>query len=72
MLTACTSGAKTDHTAIVLDLTNKDNQNRGPGIMKMNCSLLEDENYVNDDYSIKRAQERNEKEVPPNGIFQGE
>ena len=88
---------KTDHAAIVLDLTNKDNQNRGPGIWKMNCSLLEDENYVNDialkipvwiaegekdltdnrsiwewlkynirahaiQNSIKRAQERNEKE----------
>ena len=36
-----------DHAAIVLDLTNKENQNRGPGIWKMNCSLLEDKNYVN-------------------------
>ena len=39
---------KTDHAAIVLDLTNKENHNRGPGIWKMNCSMLEDENYVNE------------------------
>ena len=39
---------KTDHAAIVLDLTSKENQNRGPGIWKMNWSWLEDENYVND------------------------
>ena len=37
---------KTDHAAIVLDLTNKENHNRGPGSWKVNCSLLEDENYV--------------------------
>ena len=88
---------KTDHAAIVLDLTNKENHNRGSGIWKMNCSMLEDENYVNEivlkipvwiaegekdltdnrsiwewlkynirahaiQYSIKKAQERNEKE----------
>ena len=81
----------------VLDLTNKENHSRGPGIRKINCSLLEYENYVNEialkipmwiaegekhltdnrsiwewqkynirahaiQYSIQRAQGRNEKE----------
>ena len=81
----------------VLDTTNKENHSRGPGIRKINCSLLEDENYVNEialkipvciaegekhltdnrsiwewqkyniranaiQYSIQRAQGRNEKE----------
>ena len=39
---------KTDHAAIVVDLKNEDNQMKGPGIWKMNCSLLEDVSYVND------------------------
>ena len=39
---------KTDHAAITLDLNNSDNSIKGPGLWKMNCALLEDENYIND------------------------
>lgn len=45
---------KTDHAAILLGVTkiNKQNQTRDPGIWKMNCSLLEEGNYV-DDVALK-------------------
>ena len=39
---------KTDHSAISLELTNDDNQIKGPGFWKMNCALLEDDLYVDD------------------------
>ena len=39
---------KTDHTAISLELVNDSNDIKGPGLWKMNCSLLDDEDYVND------------------------
>ena len=39
---------KTDHAAISLDLVNDSNDIKGPGLWKMNCSLLDDEDYVND------------------------
>jgi len=39
---------KTDHAAISLALVNDSNDIKGPGLWKMNCSLLEDEDYVND------------------------
>ena len=35
---------KTDHSAIFLEFCNND----GPGYWKMNCSLLEDDDYIND------------------------
>ena len=39
---------KTDHAAIDLVFTDIDTELKGPGFWKMNCSLLEDENYLND------------------------
>ena len=39
---------KTDHAAISLDLVNDSNDIKGPGLWKINCSLLDDEDYVND------------------------
>ena len=39
---------KTDHAANSLELVNDSNDIKGPGLWKMNCSLLEDEGYVND------------------------
>ena len=38
---------RTDHAAITLDLVNKTDDIKGSGIWKMNCSLLDDEDYVN-------------------------
>ena len=39
---------KTDHAAIVMEIGSKDNQVKGPGLWKMNCSILEEESYIND------------------------
>ena len=39
---------KTDHAAITLDLQTSDNEIKGPGFWKMNCALLEDDDYIND------------------------
>ncbi|CAH3032039.1 unnamed protein product, partial [Porites evermanni] len=39
---------KTDHSAILLEFCNNVNDIKGPGYWKMNCSLLEDDDYIND------------------------
>ena len=39
---------KTDHAAIYLVLTKQDEDAKGPGFWKMDVSLLEDEDYLND------------------------
>ena len=39
---------KTDHSAILLEFCNNANDIMGPGYWKMNCSLLEDDDYIND------------------------
>ena len=39
---------KTDRAAISLELVNDSNDIKGPGLWKMNCSLLYDEDCVND------------------------
>ena len=39
---------KTDHAAFSLELVNDFNDIKGPGLWRMNCSLLDDEDYVND------------------------
>lgn len=39
---------KTVHAAISLQLVNDSNDIKGPGLWKMNCSLLDDKDYVND------------------------
>lgn len=36
---------KTDHAAISLDFNISRNHIKGPGYWKMNCSLLDDDNY---------------------------
>ena len=38
-------GFKSDHNAVLLPLT-LDSSKRGPGFWKLNCSLLEDEQYI--------------------------
>ena len=39
---------KTDHAAISIEFSNRSNDIKGPGYWKMNCSLLDDEDYIND------------------------
>ena len=40
---------KTDHAAIIIEFGSKDDQVKGPtGLWKMNCSILEEESYIND------------------------
>ena len=39
---------KTDHAAISIDFCNRSTDIKGPGYWKMNCSLLDDEVYIND------------------------
>ena len=38
---------RTDHSAITLEFVNTLADVKGPGVWKMNCSLLDDEEYVN-------------------------
>ena len=38
---------RTDHSAITLEFFNTLDDVKGPGVWKMNCSLLDDEEYVN-------------------------
>ena len=38
---------RTDHDAILLEIGELENELRGPGYWKLNCSLLVDEEYVN-------------------------
>ena len=46
--TEITPAIKTDHTATEITLTNSYQNAKGPGLWKMNVSLLEDENYLKD------------------------
>ena len=39
---------KTDHAAIFVEFGPRDNQMKGPGLWKMNCSILHDEDYIKD------------------------
>ena len=39
---------KTDHAAIIIEFVSNDSQVKGPGLWKMNCSILEEESYIND------------------------
>ena len=39
---------KTDHAAISMELVNDSSDIKGPGLWKMNCCILDDEDYVND------------------------
>ena len=40
------SAIKTDHSAIVIELQDVDDRAKGPGLWKLNCSLLNDKRYV--------------------------
>ena len=42
------SAIKTDHSAIVIELQDVEHQVKGPGFWKLNCSLLNDTEYVNE------------------------
>ena len=44
--TDITPAIKTDHAAISIEFCISDKNIKGPGHWKMNCSLLEDEDYV--------------------------
>ena len=46
--TEITPAIKTDHAAIEITLTDSYQNAKGPGLWKMNVSLLEDENYLKD------------------------
>ena len=39
---------KTDHAAISMELVNDCNDIKGPGLWKINCCILDDEDYLND------------------------
>ena len=39
---------KTDHAAIFVEFGTRDNQMKGPSLWKMNCSILDDEDYIKD------------------------
>ena len=38
---------KTDHSAIVIEIQDSDEKVKGPGFWKLNCTLLNDKQYVN-------------------------
>ena len=38
---------RTDHDAIWLEIGELENEQKGPGYWKMNCSMLKDDEYVN-------------------------
>ena len=38
---------RTDHDAISIEIGELENENKGPGYWKMNCSILKDDEYVN-------------------------
>ena len=42
------SAIKTDHSAIVIQLQDVEDKVKGPGFWKLNCSLLNDTEYVNE------------------------
>ena len=41
-------GTGTDHAAIIIEFGSNDNQVKGPGLWKMNCSILEEDSYINE------------------------
>ena len=47
-LTDIIPAIRTDHDAIYLEFGSLENERKGPSYWKMNCSLLDDEEYVND------------------------
>ena len=47
-LTEIIPAVRTDHDAISLELGKLENELKGPGNWKMNCSLLDDEEYEDD------------------------
>ena len=47
-LTEIIPAVRTDHDAISLELGKLENELKGPGNWKMNCSLLDDEDYEED------------------------
>ena len=42
------SSIKTDHSAIVIEFQDVDERVKGPGFWKLNCTLLNDKQYVNE------------------------
>ena len=47
-LTDIIPAIRTDHDAIYLEFRSLENEHKGPSYWKINCSLLDDEEYVND------------------------
>lgn len=48
MSTSIIPAIKTDHAAISVELGTRDNQIKGPGLWKMNCSILDDKDHIED------------------------
>ena len=42
------SSIKTDHSAIVIEFQDVDERVKGPGFWKLNCTLLNNKQYVNE------------------------
>ena len=38
---------RTDHAAILIEISELENEQKGTGYWQMNCSMLKDEEYVN-------------------------
>ena len=49
------SAIKTDHSAITIEFQDVDDKVKGPGFWKLNCSLLNDKQYVDEVNSLLPA-----------------
>ena len=56
---------RTDHSAIYLELGKVDKEAKGPGFWKMNTSILEDDEYIDDQFGSQKA----EKNFPTTVTF---
>jgi len=50
-----TSAIKTDHSAIAIEFQDVDDKRKGPGFWKLNCSLLNDKQYVDEINCLLRS-----------------
>lgn len=58
---------KTDHATVIIEFGSRDNQVKGPGLWKMNRSILDDESYINDvSQKIPNRVAEGEKELMDN------
>ena len=70
--TSIIPATKTDHTAIFVEFGTTDNQMKSPGLWKMNCSILDDEDYTKDiTLKIPNWIADGERELSDNGTIFG-